>query len=372
MRRVAVGAAAGIALALLGGLAAFAVTRQSPGPEPAAAVTTRRETRASAANGGAPAVATKAGESTGGQAARTTGAAAARPEPAATASPKPARPVTAARATTRSPSAERPSAAPRPAPAVQTPRPVAPTASTGQGTTTTNKTTTTSRTTSTTTASVTTTPTTEAPPPKPPDLVRISDDFGRDYRDGTVWHQIVSGTGVAIRPEGGRLVVSIGADAVAGGQWNVIDGHYGSQCSFPGDFDARTDFDLIEWPEGAGVTAGLWAFFADTAIVRQSRNGSGDAYVSWVIPADGSTELPDRRGSFRIARVDGVVTTYFWRDGGWRTMVSGVNRGTAVLGLSAQANPDQFGRVAVRVAFDNFSVTARELSCPPGSAPTGG
>jgi len=181
----------------------------------------------------------------------------------------------------------------------------------------------------------------------------------------------VTGTSVEIRPTGGRLVVSIGPDAVPGGPYDVIDGHYGTQCSFPGDFDARVDFELLDWPAGAGVSVGLWAFFANAAVVRQASRQWGELYAAWVVPANGSTSLPDRSGSLRLARVDGTITAYFWHEGSWRTLVRGEDRGRAVLGPSLQGTPD-FGHAAVEVAFDNFSVEARELTCPPGSMPPGG
>ena len=217
-----------------------------------------------------------------------------------------------------------------------------------------------------TTAATTTTGTTTA---KPPATARIVDDFSKDYRDGTIWHQIVSGTGVDIGPTGGQLVISIGADAVPGGQYDVIEGHYGTQCSFPGDFDARVDYELLNWPDGGGVTIGLWAFFANAAIVRQNSSRWGDIYSAWVVPANGSTSLPDRSGSLRLTRVGSTITGWFLHDGTWRTLVSGRDSGTAVLGPTAQATRDDFGHQPVRVAFDNFSVEARQLSCPLGSQP---
>jgi hypothetical protein len=227
-------------------------------------------------------------------------------------------------------------------------------------------------TTSTTAPRPTTAPTTTSTTTRgPAAIVRITDDFSKDYRDGTIWHQVVTGTNVQIGPAGGRLVVSIGGDAVPGGPYDVIDGHYGTQCSFPADFDARLDFELVDWPDGAGVSVGLWAFFANAAVVRQNGSGSGDAYSAWVVPVNGTTSLPDRSGSLRLTRVDGTITASFLHDGSWRELARGQDRGTAVLGPSAQGTPE-FGHAPVKVAFDNFSVEARELLCPPGSRPPPG
>jgi len=207
----------------------------------------------------------------------------------------------------------------------------------------------------------------------PPRPIHIADAFTDDFRDGTIWHQVVSGTGGTIGQSGGRLVVSIGADAVAGGQYNVIEAHYGTQCTFTGDFDARIDFTLLDWPSGNGVSAGFWAFFADAAIVRHSTASEGETYGAWAIPVNDSTSLADTSGSLRIARANGVLTTYFWHEGRWISLASHVERGSAVLGPAVQATNEQFGHEAVSVAFDDFSVDAdaRDVSCPPGSTPPG-
>ncbi len=83
----------------------------------------------------------------------------------------------------------------------------------------------------------------------------------------------------------------------------------------------------------------------------------------------GGLATADARGRLRMRRVDGVITTYFWHDGGWRLLVSGRSTGTATLGVQAQASGDEFARMQVRVAFDNFVVTAPLADCPPGSDP---
>jgi DNA-binding SARP family transcriptional activator len=351
-RRRVVPAAAGLALALVGGLAAYAVARGSPETAGLAAVssTGRPGPPPSTARRGTPVNVLRTVTSTSGRTSKAK-------QVTSVGKPRPVLPTSiAAKVATTAATTER--APVTTAPTKQAPKRPAPPPTTSASTTR-------AATTPATTAAGTTTTTT---PRTPAASVRITDDFAEDYRDGTIWHQIVTGTSVDIRPQDGRLVVSIGADATPGGPYDVIDGHYGTQCSFPGDFDARIDFDLLDWPDGGGVSAGLWAFFADTAVVRQSGKW-GDQYAAWVVPANGGTSLPDRSGSFRLARVGGTITAYFWHDGSWRTLVSGVDRGAAVIGPSAQAARDDFGHAAVRVAFDNFSVEARELSCPPGSTP---
>src|SRR5260221_309616 len=80
----------------------------------------------------------------------------------------------------------------------------------------------------------------------------------------------------------------------------------GTQCSFPGDFNARVDYKLLEWPAGDGVWVGLNAIYANAAVMREASPQFGDVYRSWVTTASGNVPLPDSYGSLRITRVSGV------------------------------------------------------------------
>lgn len=225
-----------------------------------------------------------------------------------------------------------------------------------------------------TTPTTETRPTTTAKRPAQPKIAQpkpftISDDFSRSSMDPLIWYPIGKENGAIFAHRDGRLEITIAPDAQPNEQWNQVGGHYGTHCRFTGDFDARVDFELLTWPTGSGVYAGLNAYFADAAVVRQSSAKWGDQYGSWVIPAATGVPLADLTGRLRMKRVDGVITTYFWYGGGWRRLVSGVSRGTAVLGLQAQANGDEFTRAEVRVAYDNFVVKATEADCPSWADP---
>jgi hypothetical protein len=72
----------------------------------------------------------------------------------------------------------------------------------------------------------------------------------------------------------------------------------------------------------------------------------------------------------RIRRQDRDVATYYRRGGGWERLLhftaprdaSGVG-GSPVLGLQATSTDEAFGDLPVRVAFDNFVVTAEQTAC---------
>jgi hypothetical protein len=78
-----------------------------------------------------------------------------------------------------------------------------------------------------------------------------------------------------------------------------------------------------------------------------------------------SVRLDETSGSLRIARVDGVMTTYYWRNGRWVPLASGRSSGAAVLGVGLTGGSD-FAAQETRVAFDDFAVSARNAFCPGG------
>ena len=94
-----------------------------------------------------------------------------------------------------------------------------------------------------------------------PRIVTISDAFGRNQIDGTIWYQIYQGSGWTLSEHDGHLEFAFPAGATPGGQYDVYGGHVGTVCEFPGDFDARVDYTLPEWPTANGIIVSLWMFF---------------------------------------------------------------------------------------------------------------
>jgi cytoskeletal protein RodZ len=209
--------------------------------------------------------------------------------------------------------------------------------------------------------------TTAAARPKP---LRIADDFSSPSLDPTIWRQITDGTGSDVTQAGGQVSIAIAVDATTGGPDNAVGGRVQSQCTFPGDFDARVDFTLFAWPAADNVRAGLEAFFAGGFVARTSSASSGDAYSASVGSRSATVPLDETAGSLRIARVGKTMTTYFWRNGHWVPLASGPSSGAALLGLEVKGGSD-FGGAGARAAFDNFAVTAPTMFCPSGSAPSG-
>jgi hypothetical protein len=230
------------------------------------------------------------------------------------------------------------------------------------------------------TAAVQSTPAIPKRTPRPPRTsskhsVRIADSFDTNVFDGTIWQAFQEGTGFEVGQSNGQLVWTFSSSATPGGAYNNVGGHYGTLCLFPGDFNARVDYTLAQWPPGNGVGIGLWAFLGPTNIAtvvsRSSSPKYGEQYRSWLPPEGDSVAVPDRAGSLRIARVKGVITTYFRHNGAWRMLDSNRELGAASIAISALAPATDWQGKPVTVAFDNFVVTAPKASCPPGAEPNG-
>jgi DNA-binding SARP family transcriptional activator len=197
--------------------------------------------------------------------------------------------------------------------------------------------------------------------PKP---VTITDSFNGGQVNPAIWHEVTDGGAVSIVEQGGQLNLTIGAGAVPGGTYNQIDVHVGTQCSFPANFDARVDYKLLEWPAGDNIDVGLNAVFASAGVMRDSSSQLGDEYTSWASPSRGAETTSDTSGSLRIARVNGLETTYFLHNGRWRTLASSRESGRAVLALQAFSDgQNPFGGQELKAAFDNFKVTGVKSAC---------
>jgi len=225
----------------------------------------------------------------------------------------------------------------------------------------------------------------KATPPRAPTTPRlptITDKFNNDSLDPTIWGGIQrTDDNVSIAETGGQLQITVGAQAQPAlhhrpsGDSTFIDVHVGTDCSFPGDFDARVDYTLLEWPAGDEVFAFLGSAGAGGAGGRLSLPW-GDYYEGWVSPngSGGDFQLSDGSGSLRIVRVKGSESVYWGHHGSWTELARGYSQDPAipVLGMSTSGSPERpFGHQEAKVAFDNLVVTGANPNCPLGSKPSG-
>lgn len=190
------------------------------------------------------------------------------------------------------------------------------------------------------------------------------DTFSHDGRDASLWHQIITGTDVSVVQATGTVEVSIGAGATQGGPFNNIDGHYGSQCTLPGDFDIQVDYDALTWPSANGTQAALQAFFANASVARDSQVW-GEQYTTWLDGVGGSATTEENAGSMRLTRSGGRFRAFWRYEGVWVPIRSApANTTPVVFGFSLQSFNNQFAHQPVKVAFDNFRLASGEVSCP--------
>ena len=201
-----------------------------------------------------------------------------------------------------------------------------------------------------------------------PQPVRIADDFGDPTLDPLTWSIWSAGTGSSYAQTNGEAVFSIAGDVTFEPKFHQAGINIGTKCRFPGDFDARVDFSLLQWPTGNGATVSLVAY--QTGLVDEvtrSTTTQYDIYTAW--PNQGTAPLADTSGSFRIARSNGIVRTYFWHRDQWHELGKLSISGEIWVGVSIWTFANLWQQQPVSAAFDNFVITAPDANCPTGSDP---
>jgi hypothetical protein len=142
---------------------------------------------------------------------------------------------------------------------------------------------------------------------------------------------------------------------------------WGTQCRFDGDFDARVDFQLLDWQAAAGGHAQLsaWSFGGINSAVSRQVNQWGDQYTGNVNQQFNLANTTDTKGTIRLVRSNGVLSSYYLAPGGkWVLLEAGNAPGRTMLGLQLFAMATEWLHVPIRAAFDNFSVSAPSMICP--------
>ena len=197
-----------------------------------------------------------------------------------------------------------------------------------------------------------------------PDPVRVADDFSSPTLDPAIWTTWSGGTGSSYTQANGRAVFSIAADATFEPQYDSAATYIGTQCRFPGDFDARVHFSLLQWPAGNGATIDLTAYEQDSELTHITRMTTKqfDGYTAWPNPygASGTFALANTSGALRIKRSHGVLQDYIWYHGRWKKLWRRGLPKTGEIWFSigiVTFQPD-WQQQDVSAAFDNFKITA--------------
>lgn len=128
----------------------------------------------------------------------------------------------------------------------------------------------------------------------------ITDNFNEATLDGLVWSPNSGGTGANMALANGQLVFSIAADATFDPQYNYAGSSVGTLCQFPGDFDARVAFTLLQWPpaNGARISLSVWQGSLPVEEIERVTAPWGEAYHPY--PVGSSVTLADHSGWLRV------------------------------------------------------------------------
>jgi hypothetical protein len=202
---------------------------------------------------------------------------------------------------------------------------------------------------------------------KRPKLIRIADDFGGPELNALTWNSGSSGPGASFMLADGQLVFSIAGDATLDPQYHYAGSGITTNCEFRGNFDARIDFTVLQWPPENGATISLSAQAGNTAVelVQRVTATWDDGYNAW--PSGTSTSIQDQSGTLRLARSNGFVLAYYLHDGRWIALGGKLFSGDVQVGVSLDVNQDTWQQQDVSAAVDNFRVTAPGAACPTSS-----
>lgn len=183
-------------------------------------------------------------------------------------------------------------------------------------------------------------------------------------------------------PSGSSSIVGSGGEVLMT-QGNDTSGILGPYLEFnyliTGDFDARIDYRLINWPvnnqERIGIILaspdGLSAVAAVERISDDEFVSGNEGYLTHFLNGTISVPTADIAGTLRLTRTGDTVAGYYWGGSGWSLVNSYSsalnNPGPSPLYLPIwwQTAPT----VGVQIAFDNFYLEAPGTTIPQVPVP---
>jgi hypothetical protein len=199
----------------------------------------------------------------------------------------------------------------------------------------------------------------------PSSWTTLREDFSGRRLNLTVWGSNLEGKGASYALRGGRLEMTLPANGQTGGHYNHILAGVFSQCRFNGDFDTRVDYRLLEWPPRSGGRAQLsaWIFPASNSDVARSSAPAGEQYDGDMPTTYDYEWTTDRAGTLRVLRRSGRMAAFVRRNGRWIELDSERALGQVSVGITLFADSSDWAHRTVKVAFDNFRVSAPTMQC---------
>jgi len=199
--------------------------------------------------------------------------------------------------------------------------------------------------------------------PLPAGWVTVRDPFTR--LNQRLWGTNVAGTGTSVAIRGGRLELGLAARGRVGGRYHLISASVFSQCRFDGDFDARVDYRLFEWPQRNGARAQLSAWIFPNVNSDAARVSAlpGERYEGNMPTSYSVLNADDPSGTLRVLRRTARMVASVRRGRRWVVLDSAHVVGQVTLGLQLFADASSWSHQRIEVAFDNFRVSAPRLRC---------
>jgi DNA-binding SARP family transcriptional activator len=194
----------------------------------------------------------------------------------------------------------------------------------------------------------------------------LTDDFSESTPNTKLWNVTGDGSGYSWALQNGKLVFTIPSDAQMGGQYNMVGPGWATQCRFDGNFDERIDYQLLDWPAGSGahVQINAWVFPTSNSSAGRMTNQFSESYNGNVNQGWDLVDTQDMQGTLRLVRTGASETAYYLSKGNWVPIHTGTAPGQAQLGIQVFAMANDWTHKQIRVAFDNYSVTASSITCP--------
>ena len=193
----------------------------------------------------------------------------------------------------------------------------------------------------------------------------IADPFVGSTIDPNVWLPWGTNQPGLVDLEQGGGVTTVNVSALAQPDFVVSET---TRCLAHGDFDARVDFNLVNWPARNGVWVSLAGAGTPYNVYRVSwQFEPSEAYGAFLPPVGTATGATGTSGTLRLTRSGDLFTAFYLSGLDWIPIISGAGPTDDLpltIGVGNISGAATFAGLPVRVDFDNFKVNADSIVCP--------
>jgi hypothetical protein len=203
------------------------------------------------------------------------------------------------------------------------------------------------------------------PPASPSKLTSLTDNFSSGI-NRTRWSVVTQGRGPVVTARNGRVELNIPAEATGGAGEPISASLELERCIATGNYVALVEYEILDWPPGHGVEIRFGERNPDGPLITRDQYADGDSVHGRSATRDYRQSISSSTGSLRLTRKDGNVTVSSRAgDGPWEELedVRWPSDGDARFQVGVSSDAAQFAGRTVRIAVDNFHLTASEVVC---------